>query len=190
MYLFFDTETTGIPKNYQAPLSNLSNWPRLVQLAWILTDKTGAEHKSSEYIIKPHKFSIPHDAARIHGITTDIARQVGLNLKQVLDEIIIDISKAVVLIAHNMQFDERIVGAEFLRLGYQNYFENKNKKCTMQSSTNLCRIPGPYGYKWPKLQELHQKLFKKQYDNAHRALDDVRACAKCYFELRRRGIMA
>jgi len=190
MYLFFDTETTGIPKNYQAPISNLSNWPRLVQLAWILTDKTGAEHKSAEYIIKPDKFSIPHDAAQIHGITTDIARQFGVNLKQVLDEIIIDISGAVVLIAHNMQFDEKIVGAEFLRLGYQNYFGNKNKKCTMQSSTIFCRIPGPYGYKWPKLQELHQKLFKKQYDNAHRALDDVRACAKCYFELRRLGIMA
>jgi hypothetical protein len=89
-----------------------------------------------------------------------------------------------------MEFDEKIVGAEFLRLGYQNYLENKNKKCTMKSSTSFCRLTGPYGQKWPKLQELYQKLFKKQYDNAHSALADVRACAECYFELRRLGIIA
>jgi DNA polymerase III epsilon subunit-like protein len=190
MYLFFDTETTGIPRNYQAPVSNLENWPRLVQLAWMITDEQGAESKTAEYIIKPHKFTIPHDASQIHGITTNIATQHGVDLKNVLDEIIVDISSAIALIAHNIQFDENIVGAEFLRLGYQNHFKNKIKKCTMQSSTNWCKIPGPYGYKWPKLQELHRKLFKENYDNAHSALADVRACAKCYFELRRVGIMA
>jgi hypothetical protein len=41
MYLFIDTETTGLPKNYKAPLHDLSNWPRLIQIAWLLYNSTG-----------------------------------------------------------------------------------------------------------------------------------------------------
>jgi len=36
MYLFFDAETTGIPRNYKVPASDHRNWPRLVQIAWLL----------------------------------------------------------------------------------------------------------------------------------------------------------
>jgi DNA polymerase III epsilon subunit-like protein len=190
MYLFFDTETTGIPKNYKAPVSDLKNWPRLVQIAWLATDDKGNELKSAEHVIKPDGFSIPADASKIHGITDDIAGSVGVALKPVLEAIIEDLSKAVALIAHNIQFDEKILGAELLRMGYPNHVAVKPRKCTMQSSTDLCRIPGPYGYKWPKLQELYQKLFHEDFDNAHNALADVRACARCYFELRQIGVMA
>ncbi len=190
MYLFFDTETTGIPKNYKAPVSDLKNWPRLVQIAWLVTDRSGNEIKSAEYIIKPNGFSIPADVAKIHGITNELASQSGVELKPVLEEITVDISNAVALIAHNMQFDEKILGAEFLRMGHPNHIESKPKKCTMQSSTDYCKIPGPYGNKWPKLQELYKKLFRESFDDAHNALADVRACSKCYFELRRIGVMA
>jgi len=189
MYLFFDTETTGIPRNYKASVSDLDNWPRLVQIAWIVTDDSENEIKSSEYIIKPNGFSIPKEAARIHGITTEIASQSGVDLAPVLEEIAEDVAAASAIIAHNMQFDEKILGAEFLRMGHLNAIDGKPRKCTMQSSTNFCRIPGPYGNKWPKLQELYNKLFHKGFDNAHSALADVRACSKCYFELRRIGIM-
>ena len=41
MYLFFDTETTGLPKNWKAPITDLENWPRLVQLAWLVYDNIG-----------------------------------------------------------------------------------------------------------------------------------------------------
>ena len=190
MYLFFDTETTGIPKNYKAPASDVKNWPRLVQIAWLVTDESGNEIKSAEYIIKPNGFSIPDDAAKIHGITNELANQSGVDLKPVLEEITVDISKAAALIAHNMQFDEKILGAELFRMSNFDHLEGKPKKCTMQASTNYCKIPGPYGNKWPKLEELHKKLFREGFANAHNALADVRACSKCYFELRRIGVMA
>jgi len=189
MYLFFDTETTGIPKNYKAPVSDTKNWPRLVQIAWLVTDESGNKIKNAEYIIKPDGFLIPEDAARVHGITTELASQSGVDLKSVLEEITADISKAVTLVAHNMQFDEKILGAEFLRMGHLDPLEGKPKKCTMQASTDYCKIPGPYGNKWPKLEELHKKLFRDGFDNAHNALADVRACSRCYFELRRIGVM-
>lgn len=57
----------------------------------------------------------------------------------------------------------------------------------MTSSTNLCKLPSPYGngYKWPQLPELHNHLFNCSFGNAHNALYDVKACAKCFFELKK-----
>lgn len=190
MYLFFDTETTGLPKNYKAPLSDLENWPRLVQVAWLVTDDGGKDIKSAEYIIKPNGFSIPAEASDIHGITDKIANRSGVAIKPVLEEIAADIATAAVLIAHNIQFDEKILGAEFLRISSANHLEAKPRKCTMHASTEFCQLPGPRGNKWPKLQELYKRLFRKEFPNTHNALADVRACSKCYFELKRIGVMA
>jgi DNA polymerase III epsilon subunit-like protein len=190
MYLFFDTETTGVPRNYKAPASDLKNWPRLVQIAWLLTDEKAHEVSSAEYIVKPEGFIIPNDAAEIHGITTELALRDGVDLQSVLSAVAANVNKASVLVAHNMQFDEKILGAELLRAGYPNVVETKNRRCTMQEATNYCRLPGPYGFKWPTLQELHLKLFKESFAGAHRALADVRACARCYFELKRLKVMA
>ena len=189
MYLFFDTETTGIPKNYKAPVSDLNNWPRLVQIAWLVTDDKGSEIHSAEHIVKPDGFSIPADAAKIHGITTDIALERGVAIRAVLDAMVKDIETAQILLAHNMAFDEKILGAELLRAGYPNHVEAKQRRCTMQSTTDFCRLPGPYGFKWPTLNELHLKLFGVSFSGAHRALIDVRACAKCFFELKRLKVM-
>jgi DNA polymerase III epsilon subunit-like protein len=190
MYLFFDTETTGIPKNYKAPATDLKNWPRLVQIAWLVADEAGNEITSAEYIVKPNGFTIPAAASKIHGITTAIAMQNGVAITGILDLMVKDIAAASVLIAHNIAFDEKIVGAELLRAGYPNHMEARPRKCTMQSATNYCRIAGPYGYKWPTLQALYKTLFREEFAGAHRALTDVRACAKCYFELKRLKVMA
>ena len=183
--VFFDTETTGIPKNYKAPVSDLKNWPRLVQIAWLVTDSGGTELESFETMVKPQGFKIPPDAARVHGITTEMALEQGVALEGVLETFSAVLDASSLLIAHNVQFDEKIVGAEFLRSGRPNIMATKKRFCTMHSSTDFCRLPGPYGFKWPTLQQLHAKLFRESFEGAHRALTDVRACARCYFELRR-----
>ena len=190
MYLFFDTETTGIPRNYKAAVSDLQNWPRLVQLAWLLIDDEAHEVASAEYIARPVGFTIPVDAARIHGITTEIAAAKGVDIGTILDAVMPDIGKASVLVAHNMSFDEKILGAELLRAGRPNVVESRKRQCTMEGATDYCGLPGRYGYKWPTLQELHTKLFNAPFEGVHRALVDVRACARCYFELRRLKVMA
>ena len=151
MILFFDTETTGIPKNYKAPVSDLANWPRLVQLAWLVAAADGTEVRWVEHIIKPQGFVIPADATRIHGISTEMAHETGVELGVALAEIAADLAAATVLIAHNMSFDEKILGAEFLRLGQPNPLAAKPRLCTMQASTDFCQLPGRYGFKWPSL---------------------------------------
>ncbi len=187
MYLFFDTETTGLPSNWKAPVSDLNNWPRLVQLAFLYYDKNGNKISSGDYIIKPEGFTIPTDASRIHGISTERAIREGESLITVLQKFQSLINQSEVLVAHNMSFDEKIVGAEFLRIGMQNSIISKNKICTMQSTTNFCALNGPYGYKWPKLSELHYKLFRTGFDEAHNAAVDITATAKCFWELKRLG---
>ncbi len=187
MYLFFDTETTGLPRNWKAPVSDVNNWPRLVQLAYLHFDENGNRISGGDFIIKPEGFKIPTDASRIHGISNEKALKEGVLLSDVLQifqNLIVDSD---ILVAHNMSFDEKIVGAEFLRLGMENSIPAKRKICTMQSSTNFCALIGPYGYKWPKLSELHYKLFKTGFEEAHNAAVDINATAKCFWELRRLG---
>jgi DNA polymerase III epsilon subunit-like protein len=187
MYLFFDTETTGLPKNYKAPASDLNNWPRLVQLAYQLYDNNGIKISEGDHIIKPDGFTIPTEATRIHGISNEQANMEGKSIQIVLQEFQSLIDQVEYLVAHNMSFDEKIVGAEFLRNKMPDSISTKRKICTMQSTTNFCAISGPYGYKWPKLSELHYKLFRTGFEEAHNAAVDINATARCFWELKRLG---
>lgn len=187
MYLFFDTETTGLPRNWKAPVTDLNNWPRLVQLAYVYYDNNGNLISRGDYIIKPEGFTIPAESSRIHGITTERALREGQSLSVVLQHFNSLIEKATYLVAHNISFDEKIVGAELLRNRMTNTIQYKNRICTMQETTNFCAIKGPYGYKWPTLAELHYKLFGTNFAEAHNAAADINATAKCFWELKRIG---
>jgi len=189
MYLFFDTETTGLPLNWKAPVDDVDNWPRMVQAAWILHDDDGNELLDKNYIVRPEGFVIPEAAARVHGITTQRAQEEGCQLVQVLRELQEVVAGADLLVGHNIDFDEKIIGAEFLRNGMGNILAGKNKICTMKCATNYCAIESRYGYKWPKLSELHYELFHAGFAEAHNAAVDIRITAKCFWEMKRRGII-
>lgn len=190
---FFDTETTGLPRRWNLPLSpdTLTNWPRMVQLAWLLCDDAGNEIASANRIILPQGYTIPPDAARVHGITTERALAEGIPLADALAEVQPHIAAAACVIAHNVSFDEKILGAECLRLSLPHFLLEKRLRCTMKESTAYCAIPGRYGdFKYPNLTELHRMLFKKGFAHTHDALADVRACKATFFELRTRGVIA
>lgn len=189
MYLFFDTETTGLPGHWNVPVTDVDNWPRLVQLAWIMYDDQGQILKSRDVIVQPDGFVIPLEASRVHGITTVIAREKGLPIKEIMTEFAEQVDAASALVGHNISFDECIVGAEFERLRMMTTLFLKPKYCTMKSSTDYCKLPGKKGFKSPRLSELHQVLFGNGFDNAHNALADVEATARCFWELKKRGIV-
>lgn len=185
MYFFFDTETTGLPLNWNAPVSDLNNWPRMIQVGYIIYDLEGNHIETKEYIIRPENFEIPEESSNIHGITTDKALAEGIELSIVLNELYQKITSSTIVVAHNISFDEKILGAEFLRKNLNNVLDIKRKICTMKSSVSYCAIPNQYGkYKWPKLEELHKKLFNKNFDNAHNALADIQATADCFWKLK------
>lgn len=84
MYLIIDCETTGVPRSWKAPISDLGNWPRVVQVAWARYGKTERRIESASHLVRPDGFTIPRDAQRIHGITTKRARAEGKQLATVL----------------------------------------------------------------------------------------------------------
>lgn len=190
MYLVFDTETTGLPRNKNAPLTDFENWPRLVQLAWQLHDNQGKLLSQGNHIVKPEGFTIPFNAEKIHGISTDRALEVGENLNDVLDKFTIDLKKAQVLVGHNIEFDNKIIGAEFLRNESENLLEGYPNIDTSIDTIEYCNIVMGNGRKkMPKLIELYEKLFGKPFDDAHDAAYDVDATSRAFFECLKRKII-
>ncbi|HFA50883.1 MAG TPA: 3'-5' exonuclease [Bacteroidetes bacterium] len=193
MFLFFDTETTGLPRNWNAPASDTRNWPRMVQLGCLLYDGNGQLKESRNYIIKPDGYTIPPGASAIHGITTERAIKEGKELSGVLDDFKKLIAQAGQLVAHNMAFDEKIIGAEYYRISGHDPLSGKPKICTMKDPNVIayCALPPfRYGkYKWPKLSELYYKLFGNYFDEAHDASVDIKATAESFWELRKRGVI-
>ncbi len=186
MYLIFDTETTGLPKNFEAPHTDLENWPRLVQIAWQLHDAHGKLLSAQNMIVKPVGFTIPYNSEKVHGISTEIALEEGKDLKEVMEIFAEDVAKAEVLIGHNISFDLNITGAEFIRADVETVMWDKDSYDTKSEETaTLVAIPGGRGggFKWPTLTELHKKLFSEGFDDAHDAAYDVAATARCFFGL-------
>lgn len=188
-YLFIDTETTGLAVDWEAPIERVNNWPRLVQIAWLICGDDGQIEEEKEYIIFPDNFVIPEDAFKVHKISTELATVKGSQLNKVLLELNSRIEVIDYIVAHNISFDEKIIGAEFYRKRIKTKLFSKNKICTMTSSTNYCEIPGNYGYKWPSLTELHQHLFNSRQEESHNALVDIKTTFKCFWKLNDLGII-
>jgi len=185
MFLIFDTETTGLPKNYNAPLDDFDNWPRLVQIAWQIHNQTGDLIEANNFIIKPEGFEIPFGAVQVHGITTKKALKDGRDIDDVLKEFAKAIEKSKIIAGHNVEFDISIVGSELLRRNIGSKLFKIKHVCTKEESTEYLALPGGKGgkFKWPNLTELHQKLFNEDFKEAHNAMADVIATARCFLEL-------
>ncbi|MEO8474348.1 MAG: DNA polymerase III subunit alpha [Chryseolinea sp.] len=186
MYLIFDTETTGLPHNKTAPITDLDNWPRLVQLAWQLHDVKGKLISQKNYLIRPEGFDIPFKAEQIHGISTKRATEEGRPLAEVLLEFQRDMNRSLLLVGHNIEFDINIIGAEYIRQQMDTAtLLSLNKVDTGLVSIDYCHLSGGLGgrLKMPTLLELHQTLFGKGFGDAHDASYDVAATARAFFGL-------
>ena len=190
MYLFFDTETNGLPKNFKAPPSTGDNWPRIIQLAYASYDKQGKCIGEFVSLISPDGWEIPvQDFWIQHGYSTEKNAAEGKPFIDVGRRFCQFINLSEIMIAHNLDFDYPVVASEFMRYGIRAQSRPK-KFCTMKSTTAYCQMPGKFGFKWPKLEELHERLFDCSFDGAHDALADVRATARCFFELLERDIIS
>ena len=193
MFLIFDTETTGLPKKWNAPLSDSQNWPRCIQLAWQLHDSKGKLINNNSCLIKPDGFDIPFESQKVHGISTDLAKNIGLNLDQVIKSFLEDLKRTKYLVGHNVKFDINIIGAELYRLGISsNLSELKVLDTCTESTANLCKIKGGKSgkFKYPTLVELYDFIYKESFTQAHNASADVEATARSFFELVRTNIFS
>ena len=186
MFLIFDTETTGLPKKWNSPLTDFDNWPRAVQIAWQIHSEDGKCISNESHIIYPEGYTNPYDLQNIHGISTQLAKKIGKNINEVLDNFNKALNKSKYICGHNLNFDEKIIGSEFLRIHGKNPLQDfpRIDTCTEETAT-LCQLSGGRGrkYKLPTLTELHINLFGKEFASAHNASADVEATAVCLFKL-------
>ncbi|AWX44966.1 DNA-directed DNA polymerase [Flagellimonas maritima] len=189
MYLIFDTETTGLPKRWDAPITDTYNWPRCVQIAWQLHDGLGNLIEHQDMLVRPDGFNVPYEAEQIHGISTALAEQEGVALNQVLELFNEALSKAKFVVGQNVDFDINIMGCEFHRMNSETRLTSLPvlDTCT-EKTAELCKIPGGRGgkFKLPTLTELHQFLFREPFAEAHNATADVEATTRCFLELVRK----
>lgn len=190
--LFKDTETTGLPLNWRAPMTDLNNWPRVIQLAWVVTDTQGNILRRQKHLIKPNGWKVPVEKFWIeNGYSTERCMVEGIPMIKAIDLLIQDLSECDTIVSHNMSYDYNVLGAEMLRATGLCALEGKKQICTKLASTSYCRIPqaSGRGLKWPTLTELHTHLFGTGFEGSHDALADVIACKNSFFELVKRGVI-
>ena len=207
--LVFDTETTGLPKSKIMNPDTLNLWPHIVQFSYVIYDTILNDIvESSDTIVKlKDGITIPEESIKIHGVTNEISNKNGINIEIVLNEFFCHLRTVDLLVGHNISFDINVVKVELLRFIYDtksNISENevkvykynlhfltnyKNICCTLQSSIDLCNIKainkfGKEYIKFPKLLELHQKLFENTPKNLHNSFNDILVTLRCYIKLR------
>ena len=191
--IIFDTETTGLPKKWKARIDDKDNWPYIVQFSWILYNvEKNIIISCNDYIVQlPDGMEVPVESTNIHGITTETMREKGIECSKVIEYFSKDLSKAQMLIAHNLKFDKTMVRVESYRNRINNIFKDKMfiEYCTMLYGKDLCQLKRynkyskRYEVKYPKLVELHEHLFHETPENLHNSLIDVIVCFRCFYKM-------
>ena len=184
----FDTETTWF---IDKKTNDLNKQPRIVQFAWILWDLQNGifkKEKEIDILINP-QIPIPYWSSEVHHIY-DIDVKNAPYIEDVIDEILFYINTPDVIIWHNIEYDEDVVKIELKRLEKIYKYLPKQKLCTMKTTVDFCAIQwNGKRLKYPKLWELHKKLFWEYFLWAHNALTDVKITLKCYLELMKLWIL-
>lgn len=182
----YDSETTGLIL-YKEP-SEDPRQPHIVELAALLFDDNTRELIDQMHaIVRPDGWIIPDDVAEIHGITIERAMDEGRPEAEVLAEFLALHARCSLRVAHNEDFDQRIVRIAIKRLGngatqeerdaIADAFKAAPKYCTMKADAKA------RGVKWPKLVEAYKHHTGRELENAHSAMFDARACAEVYFAM-------
>jgi len=187
--LFFDTETTGLPKG--------GHDPRIIQLAALLCSSDGLEIAQLNLITIPSgAWVMQPDAQAVHGKSEAFVRSRGIPIRMALDRFHAMVDQVGTVVAHNLPFDYQRYVRELD--GGPDHILPKNRVCTMQAATPICQLPPTekmikWGrgnqHKSPNLTEAHQFFYVHGFDGAHDALADVRACRDVYFALKERGAL-
>lgn len=175
MFVVFDVETTGEMDFKQK--ADAETQCRMCEIAAILVDRDFEEYGSYSFIVNtPAPFQ--QKAIDVHGITPDVSRAIGVGVGAALAPLVSWMRiRDITLVAHNINFDWRIIRGELGRMGKE--IPDVKQFCTMRESTGICRIPnksGKSGYKFPKLDEAYRHFTGEEFSDAHTGLADARAC--------------
>ena len=188
--MIFDTETTGlIPKNK----TNITDFPYITQLSYVIynVETKQIENIYNNYINIPQHIIISELITNLTGITRELCDAKGKNITDVLINFYNAYIQCDYVVAHNWEFDSKILFIEYMRndneiqqripKAYKIFTSDVDKVlgvrhyCTMKTGQMIYRLK-----KYPKLSEIHQKLFKTIPENMHNSLIDTLVCLRCF----------
>jgi hypothetical protein len=188
MFLIFDCSSISRPTDYKAPFTDISAWPRLLHLSWILLDAKLQIKEDFDCIVKPEGWELTEEILKYAHLELEEVQKKSVEVDDILDKFNASCEKANYILAHNIKFNESIVAAESMRRVKPLTLLKKEKFCLMQEGTYFCKLPAKGGgYKWPTLNELHITIFEKGYTPANNARADVIASARCFINLMKTG---
>lgn len=186
--LFLDTETTGLPRRWHRPYAEEWEWPCVAQLGWEVYTVEGQLVKTDHDYLPVPAGRMPAAAVAIHGLTEGFLQAEGQQPAAVLGRLLQDLRTfRPRVVGHFLQLDFHVLGAAFARENLSNPLPELPQFCTMQLPWPPAAGEGPARYL--RLHELHERLFGAPLPKLHDALIDAQATARCFFELRRRGII-
>ena len=182
-FLFIDTETSGLPKNWRAPYSKENNWPHILQMAWIIFDQHFVEIKRANHYIENSGFIIDKSAQKIHHITNDFLKLHGEPIQPIMQSFCADMKKFnPLVIGHFVELDFHMVNVELNRLGIESIFSLSTFYCTMKTSADYVTNTV---ISHLKLDKFYTILFNEEPDETHNALIDALNTSKIFFHLLR-----
>ena len=183
--LFIDTETSDKPREWNASTAEVDKWPYLLQVAWLVCNKTGEIIVEHNYYINPGEITIHPESLEVHGISLEFLQENGLKRSEVLQKLSKDIFEyQPILVGHFLKFDLKMLEVGFNRININLDLSNYLKFCTMVHSEKF--FHGTHRRQL-RLNEMYFKIFCKELHNQHDAQVDVNATKECYFEMVKRG---
>lgn len=195
LILCYDTETTGIIRgdDYTLP----SN-PHLASVAALLYDTVAHKVVSSfNVMIYPDGWVMPKEASEINGLSTEYLSMLGIPFDVAMRTFIALAQSTDVFVAHNTDFDTKIIAASLWRLltGEGKFSDDqihsvikswlgKPVFCTMRESKDIVQAKTKNGkIKYPKLTEAYEFFFNKPLDRAHSANADAVAVLEIFLAI-------
>lgn len=186
--MFFDTETTGLPKFGLA--ADDPSQPRICSIATALFDQERSIEMRHDFV-RPNGWTVPPEAAAIHGLTTERLTEIGIPIDEALSNFLDIYDRADELVVYGAEFDLKMIRGELRRASRPDRYKEKPTKCAMRRATMACKMPptdamlavGRRTYKTPKLQEAHEIILGVPLVGAHDALNDVLALARIWHRL-------
>jgi DNA polymerase III subunit epsilon len=175
-YYIVDTETTGL-FDFNRP-ADAEGQPRLASIALLCCDHELRLIAATSVVIRPDGWEMPAEAERINGLSTEFLTKHGAPVQEVLWRYSEEINWGSIVVAHNAQYDTKVMRAELRRAGMDDLYARTQTLCTMNALTDVCAIPkaNGRGNKWPKLSEAIWHCLGREHANAHGALPDALGC--------------
>tara|TARA_Y100000310_G_scaffold344936_1_gene460616 strand:- start:1868 stop:2401 length:534 start_codon:yes stop_codon:yes gene_type:complete len=164
--IVFDTETTGL---VQADGTPLDRQPKIIEIACIKLDKNWKELDRFERLVNPQA-PLPAKIIEITGLK-DIDLEAQPPFAGIYDDLCDFFLGETRMLAHNVKFDTDLLRFDLMRIGKLLHFPwPKTHLCTVQAAR-------PLGVK-KSLGNLYHYAFKKNFEDAHRAMPDVEALVR------------